>query len=193
MNRTTVLLSVALAIGYGSLIVLGITVLQQRSELASIEARLPASPTFSPAATPSLVSIASPSPSTAPSTAPVPQLQKVTDNYGHIWLYSPTPDFSNPLTVKVGAAFGFTAFAQDPLNRPIEYLYFYGNLPSQTIVCAWGPPTCSWTVPSAQLGQANLFVAIRIKNGTPRIQSGGCFTPDPCDVWFEMPLVVSSS
>ena len=135
MKRSSaVLILGALAVGYGAVIALGVAVLEQRSELNSIQARLAQVSTLgSPQGSPGARS--SPSPAFS-------NLLKVTDNLGHVWLPGPN---NAVLAVKAGTVFTFTASAQDPLNRPLEYVFFTGRAPSVNVVCGWGASTCQWT------------------------------------------------
>jgi hypothetical protein len=119
-------------------------------------------------------------------------LQKVTDNSGHVWLAGHPPD---TVPVTVGSVIIFTASAQDPLNRALEYGFYLGG-PFQpvVVVCPWGPPTtCAWTVPASAIGSTQFKVTVRVKNGTPRLPNCGSYIADSCDDIFILPLQVSAS
>ena len=175
MRRPTAgLLVLALLIGYGALAGIGTAVLQQRSELASLEAQLGSTPAASPVATSS-----SPSPSVRPADAP--QIQKVTDNSGHLR----SSRYPPILPVKSGTTFTFTAVATDPLNRPLKYMFFTGNPANQEVVCNWGGTACSWTAQGTPNETVNLGVAVRDNASTHKLPLGQCSQADSCDdVWI---------
>lgn len=180
-QSSAALLVVGLLIGYVAMIAIGIAVLQQRSELASIETRLGSSPATSSVATSSSspVAISTSSPSTSPASGP--QIQKVTDVAGHLWISRNPPI----LPAKSGTTFTLTAFATDPLKRPLEYLFFSGNQPNQTVVCNWGGATCSWTAQGTLNETVNLGVAVRDNEAIHRLPVGQCSQADSCDdVWI---------
>jgi hypothetical protein len=117
------------------------------------------------------------------------RIAKVTDNYGHVWLQGHPLD---PLPVTVGTPFTFVAVAEDSLNRPMEYVFSVGTIPSQIVVCGWGASTCSWTVPATPLGLVALYVAIRIKNEAPRLPALACYASEPCEDFSLVSLMISA-
>lgn len=196
MKRTTFLVLGTAVIGLAAVVALGVIVVQQRSEVASLQARSPsspdvtlvASPVPTPVSTPVASSRTSPSPSQTASA--FAQLQTETDNFGHKWVAGHPPDTVN---VKAGTALTLTAIAQDPLDRPLEYVWYFGDSHSHSIACAWGSATCAWTVPAAPLGPVWMYVAVRAKNGTPRLSAPACFFDDPCDDIAVLPFNVSAA
>jgi len=178
MKRTPVVVGVfvlAALIAYGAW--LGILVTRQQTQLDSIEARLAQSPVAvlspSPAARPTPVASSSSSPAFA-------ELQRVTDNFGHTWIYSPSNQTANVL---VNSQFVFTAVAQDPLNRPIEYAYTVGALPTESVLCNWGGPQCSWTGESRPF-PAVVTVFVRAKGAAHMVRP--CSIMDSCDALLHM-------
>jgi len=173
MKRTSAALVVgALLLAYGAVTVLGVVVLQQRSELSSIEDRLaktsPVSSTPAATATPSAV---------------FPSLLKVTDTNGHVWLPGPN---NAVFEVKPGAIVTLTAVANDPQNRSLQYIFLTGGLPGPNVQCDWGgSPTCQWTAP-ASTGLTNLTVAIRASATNNRQQAPLCGFQDGCDDFMSL-------
>jgi hypothetical protein len=178
--RRPILLVAALLTAYAAIAVLSVIVIQQRSELQRIEATMASSAGRTaasvPVASPSAVSIASPRP--LPSATPgFPQMVKVTDNLGHTWIYGPNNSY---LWVKPGTVMAFTAVAMDAMNRPLQYAYYAGTSPSVSVLCNWGGPSCSWTVPQQPGTQTEVVVAVRAANTVDhRLQN--CGYTDACD------------
>jgi len=175
-----VLVAVAALIGYCALAWLGITVIQQGSELKSLEARLP-SP--APVLTPSPTASPSPSPSFAEGAF-------VADNLGHTWIFQAAS--YPPVTVSAKTNVSSRAAAQDLMNRQIKYAYTVNTattLPSETVLCGWGGPNCSWTVPSTP-SSIGIRVYFRLVGMPHRLSGPGAFGNN--DGAFDLPFQVSA-
>ena len=190
MKRTSLILVVgAVLIGYGALSALGVMVIQQQSQIRSIQARLgspAAAITSSPAASPSSASSPAVSPSPVPSPFASPttssafaQLTKVTDNNGHSWVNHVPGQLVTE--EPVGATVTFTTVAQDPMDRPIEYAYTIGGPPTGllTLLCNWGGPSCTRT--PTESGTFFITAYVRAKNAPGRTPCGLDINLGACD------------
>lgn len=151
-----------------------IHILQARASSQTASNLAGASPTITPAATPA----------TAQASPPTPVfffINHVVDSLGNVWT-STTTGFVH---VKIGTVVTFTATAQDPLNRHLEYEFWRGDSPTQTLMCGWGGPSCTWTAAvvnppcEANCGAIHIWVAVRDQDATHRYEA--CFKLDPCD------------
>jgi hypothetical protein len=143
-----------------------------------------ASPTATPAATPAASTATAPV-TTAQATPAAPvniSITHVVDSLGNVWTGM---IFSGVVHVKTGTVVTITATAEDPLGRKLEYEFWRGDAPTQTLVCGWGSPSCQWTAAvtnppcEANCGTVHIWMAVRDQDPTHRYPA--CFKLDPCD------------
>ena len=142
-----------------------------------------------------------------PSSSPVPVLNPgagpgfaylswVTDNLGHTWVRGDwsQPDPVHPVvTVTANSNVTFKATGGSCCNWPVEYAFtakVSDPLIAETVLCAWGGDSCSWTfAPAPQ--SVGIRVYVRVVGAPHRLTNTGAF--DSSDGWTELPFQVASS
>jgi len=207
MRRTTIALVTVTAISCAVSLVLAIGWMNDRTTLRSLRAQLAAgAPTATPAA--GAVSSTTPSPSataasssacaSAPSASasavsgPTPtrlQIKTVADSSGRVWV---PYDSSN---IKVGTTLCFTVRVVDPISEPLQYKFWLGDRPNETLVCDWGGPSCQLTATLPQgvnytPYQIKFNIAVRTNASVHQAGNGACFQDDACDAvtWIQFTL-----
>jgi hypothetical protein len=110
-----------------------------------------------------------------------PQILLACDSLGNVWLNQPIPQ--GPIPAIAGSTLVLTAIAKDPQNRPIQYRFWTGVAPQETLLRDWSPdPSYAWVVkgqsacvPDCDYVRINIGIMV-----TGAAQPMQCYLADPC-------------